>query len=183
MADIEIKGADNLMHKLEVMPEKLNNALWDVNFDIVQMADKNAVRELQSSMKHSSGELSSSLKYEVMENTDGHVIGRLWSDDPVAMYRELGTGRVGEASEKDLPDNVHPVYTQHAWFIPADKVDIDLNAVYGMPLITIGGKKYYRTNGQPARQFMVPAIREAGENGPKVIQEHVRKELGTLGDL
>lgn len=183
MADIEIKGADKLMHKLEVMPEKLNNALWDANFDIVQMADENAVRELQSSVQHSSGELSSSLKYEVMEDTDGHVIGRLWSDNPVAMYRELGTGLVGQRSAKNLPDGVNPVYTQHAWFIPADKVDVDLNEVYGMPLITIGGKKFYRTNGQPARQFMVPAIKAAGNDAPDVIKEHVRKELGTLGDL
>ncbi|WP_143463226.1 HK97 gp10 family phage protein [Levilactobacillus enshiensis] len=183
MSDVVIKGADSLMHKLEVMPDKLHDALWDANFDIVQMADEAAVRELQSSMKHSSGELASSLKYEVMEDTDGHVVGRLWSDDPVAVYRELGTGLVGEASPKKLPEGVNPVYTQHAWFIPADKVDTDLNAVYGMPLIMIGGKKFYRTNGQPARQFMGPAIEKAGEDGIDVLKAHVKKGLNELGDL
>ncbi len=181
MADIVIKGADQLMHKLEVMPKSLNNALWDANFDIVQIADEEAVRELQSSTKHSSGELSSSLKYEVMEDTDGHVIGRLWSDNPVATYRELGTGLVGQESPKNLPDDVHPVYTQHPWFIPTDKVDTDLHAIYGMPEIKINGKKFYRTNGQPARQFLVPAIEDAGEQGPKIIKEHIVKELGKLG--
>lgn len=183
MSDVVIKGADKLMHKLEVMPEKLNNALWDANFDIVQIADEEAVRELQSSMKHSSDELASSLKYEVMEDTEGHVVGRLWSDNPVAIYRELGTGLVGEESPKDLPEGINPVYTQHAWFIPADKVDTDLNAVYGMPLIEIAGKKFYRTNGQPARQFMLPAIKDAGDQGADIVQEHIRKELGSLGDL
>ncbi|VDG18244.1 hypothetical protein [Lactobacillus brevis] [Lactiplantibacillus mudanjiangensis] len=178
--EIRVDGADSLKHKLEVMPDKLHDALWDANFDIVQIADEEAVRELQSSMIHSSGELSSSLKYEVMEDTDGKVVGRLWSDDPVALYRELGTGKVGEESPKDLPDGVDPVYTQHPWFIPADKVDTDLNAVYGMPLITIAGKKFYRTNGQPARQFMVPAIEAAGDEAPRIITDYVKKGLSEL---
>lgn len=182
MTDIVIKGSDALMHKLEVLPSKLHDALWDANFEIVQIADEEAVRELQSSVKHGSGELSSSLKYEVMEDTDGHVKGRLWSDNPVAIYRELGTGLVGETSEKKLPDGIHPVYTQHPWFIPADKVDTDLHAIYGMPIITIGGHKFYRTNGQPARQFMVPAIEDAGEQGAKIIKSHIKEELGKLGN-
>lgn len=181
--EIKVEGADNLFRKLEVMPDKLHDALWDANFDIVQIADEEAVRELQSSMKHSSGELASSLKYEVMEDTDGKVVGRLWSDNPVATYRELGTGLVGEASPKNLPAGVDPVYTQHPWFIPADKVDTDLNAVYGMPLITIAGKKFYRTNGQPARQFMVPAIEAAGDEAPRIIGDHVKKGLSELNDL
>lgn len=182
MSDIRILGADKLMHKLEQLPDKLHDALWDANFDIVELADEKAVRELQSFMQHSTGELASSLKYEVEEDTEGHVVGRLWSDDPVAIYRELGTGLVGEKSKKKLPDGVHPVYTQHPWFIPADLVDTDLNAVYGMPIITIAGKKFYRTNGQPARQFMTPAIEDIGENdGPRLIKEHVQKELGELG--
>lgn len=183
MADIEVRGLDNLMHKLEVLPGKLNDALWDANFDIVELADEKAVRELQSSVKHGSGELAQSLKYEVTEDGNGHVIGRLWSDDPVATYRELGTGLVGEASSKELPEGVNPVYTQHAWFIPADKVDTDLNAIYGMPVITIAGKKFYRTNGQPARQFLVPAIRAAGDEGTDIIKQHIGKELGDLGNL
>ncbi|MDB1104750.1 hypothetical protein FAM23282_01436 [Lentilactobacillus parabuchneri] len=180
MTEIIIKGTDSLMHKLELMPAKLNNALWDANFKIVQVADQAAVRELQSSIKHSSGELANSLKYEVMENTDGAVVGRLWSDDPVAIYRELGTGPAGEASEKDLPDGVNPVYTQHSWFIPVDAVDINLHEVYGMPLIEIAGKKFYRTNGQPARQFMVPAIEEAGDQSGEIVKEYVRKGLDEL---
>lgn len=179
--EIKVLGTDKLLHKLEQMPEKLHNALWDSAFDIVQEADELAVRELQSSMQHSTGELSSSLKYEVMEDTDGKVVGRLWSDNPVATYRELGTGLVGEASPKKLPDGINPVYTQHPWFIPADLVDTDLNAVYGLPEITINHRKFYRTNGQPARQFMAPAIETAGEDGPDVIKEHVQKELGELG--
>ncbi|KLD60874.1 hypothetical protein WP50_06795 [Lactiplantibacillus plantarum] len=52
---------------------------------------------------------------------------------------KLGTGRVGEESQKDLPDGFTPVYRQTPWFIPADDVDTDLSELYGMPKIEIDG--------------------------------------------
>lgn len=183
MPQVRVEGLDGLMQKLEMLPEKFSDALWDANFDVVEEADQIAVRELQSSMIHSSGELASSLHYEVSQDEDGHIRGRLFSNDPVAMYREFGTGLVGERSSKDLPTGVDPVYTQHPWFIPATAVDVDLNEVYGMPLIKIGGKEYYRTNGQPARQFMTPAIKEAGEKAPDIIKDRIHRKLGELSDL
>ncbi|PWG00958.1 HK97 gp10 family phage protein [Levilactobacillus bambusae] len=182
MPEIKVEGLDRLMRKLELLPDELDDALWDANFDVVEEADQIVVRELQSSMKHSTGELAGSLHYEVVKDEDGHIRGRLFSNDPVATYREFGTGLVGQASEKVLPDGINPVYTQHPWFIPVNAVDSDLNAIYGMPIIKINGKKYYRTNGQPARQFMTPAIQEAGKEAPEIIKDRVHKKLGELTD-
>lgn len=89
----------------------------------------------------------------------------------------MGTGKVGETSPKDLPDGVNPVYTQVPWFIPADEVGMDLNALYGMPKITIQGKIYYKSNGQPARPFLYPSLKEGMENYEEVYKEHVQKGL------
>ena len=43
-------------------------------------------------------------------------------------------------SPKNLPENVTISYRQTPWFIPADKVDVDLNELYRMPKIKINGK-------------------------------------------
>lgn len=122
-------------------------------------------------MKHSSGSLARSLKYEVVVDNQQNIIGRVWSDDAVAVYRELGTGAHGQASRKDIPSGFQPVYRQTPWFIPVDMVDVDLNKIYGMRKLTIKGKSFFVTSGQPARQFLVPALRETGERDAKRLLE------------
>ncbi|AVK60532.1 hypothetical protein C5Z25_01550 [Lactobacillus sp. CBA3605] len=182
MADVEWKGYDSLKAKLTKLPKVAHDAIWDGNFDIVEKVQGYAVQELQSSVKHGNGELAGSLKYEVVDR-DGKCVGRVWSDDPVALYRELGTGRVGEMSPKDLPDGMEPTYRQTPWFIPADAVDIDLNEIYGMPKIKINGKVFYRTNGQPARQFLTPAINNVKDEAPKIMKDKVKAAIKSeLGD-
>lgn len=176
MADIEWKGYDSLKAKLAKLPQITHGALWDGSFDVAEKAVGYAIQELQSSVKHGNGELSRSIKYEVVDK-EGKLVGRIWSDDPVALFRELGTGRVGQASPKDLPDGLEPSYRQTPWFIPADDVDIDLNAIYGMPKIEINGKSFYRTNGQPARQFMTPALKQVSGEANAIVKQRVNDEL------
>ena len=89
----------------------------------------------------------------------------------------MGTGQVGQASQKDLPPGMNPVYTQEPWFFPVDSVDIDLNAIYGMPIIKIQGKEFYRTNGQPARPFLYPALKEGTENAADIYKQHIQKSI------
>lgn len=149
------KVVDNIMK----LPELIQNAMWDATFDIVELVQTRAVDNLQASMTHSTGELAQSLKYEVVVDDSNNVVGRVWSDDAVAVYRELGTGIHGQESQKDLPSGISPTYRQTPWFIPAEAVDVDLNAIYGMPKVNIKGKEFYISQGQPARQFLVPALR------------------------
>lgn len=76
-----------------------------------------------------------------------------------------------------MPEDIHPVYSQEPWFFPADAVDVDLEAIYGMPKIKINGKEFYRTSGQPARPYMYPAFKEGMEHADEVFKEHVQKNL------
>ncbi len=176
MAEIEIKGLDRLRSKLQRLPKIMKNSAYNANFDIVEKVEGYAVRELQSSVKHGSGELARSLKYEVVDK-EGNLVGRVWTDNPVGVYRELGTGLHGQESPKNLPEGQSIAYRQTPWFIPAEEVDGDLNVLYGIPKIEINGKIFYRTSGQPARQFLVPAIQQVEDEAPTIIKNRVQSDL------
>lgn len=180
MVKVEVRGMGRLKAKLAKLPKVIEDATWDANFDIVELVRADTVREIQSSVKHGNGETAGSYKDEVVINGNGHVVGRVWSDNPTALFRELGTGQVGQASPKELPEGVTPVYRQTPWFIPAEGLP-DLNALYGMPLIKIKGKTFYRTNGQPARQALMPAIKSAKKQAPEIYKANVKKQLKSLG--
>lgn len=175
--EVEI-DASQVLGNIAKLPELVANAMWDATFDIVELVSTRAVDNLQANMTHSSGELARSLKYEVVMDSAGKVVGRVWSDDAVAVYRELGTGIHGQESSKDIPSGVTPVYRQTPWFIPADKVEVDLHKIYGMPEVTIKKKHYYISSGQPARQFLVPALRETANNEvPDIIKRHFQNDI------
>ena len=177
---IEIRGLDRLKRKIDAMPKILNEAMEDATFEITELVRSAAELRLSSSIKYSSGELLGSLKTEVVENAEGKIVGRVWSDKAQAIYREFGTGPNGQASPKDLPEGINPVYTQTRWFIPAEQVAIDLNEVYGMPKVNIQGKDFYITSGQPARPFLYPSLKEIIPKMPEIYKEHVQKKLKEL---
>lgn len=177
---IEIKGLDRLKSKLSTLPKVLDEVVNSATYEITELVRSAAELRLSSSMKYSSGELIGSLKSEVVENAEGKIVGRVWSDKAHAIYREFGTGPNGQASSKDLPEGVNPVYTQTRWFIPAEEVGIDLNEIYGMPKIAIQGKEFYITSGQPARPFLYPSLKEILPQMPEIYKEHVQKKLREL---
>lgn len=167
-----------LKAKLDRLPKVLEDAVWDANYTIAETVRSNTVREIQSTTKVGTGEIANDYKAEVSRNRNGRISAFVWGN-PVAMAREFGTGQVGQASPKELPEGVTPVYRQTPWFIPAEGLP-DLNALYGMPLITIKGKKFYRTNGQPARQALMPAIKGAKQQAPEIYKANVQKQLRKL---
>lgn len=173
----EVRGLGKLQKKLDVLPKILEDAVFSATTEITEDMQGRIESKLQSSIKHSSGALTSSFKSEVVKRNDGKVVGRNFSDDIVATIREFGSGLVGQESKKDLPEGINPQYTQVPWFFPVDSVDVDLTAIYGMPKIKIQGKEFYRTNGQPARPFMYPAFKESVEHADEVFKEHVQRNL------
>lgn len=177
---VEIRGMDRLRAKVGKLSKVMEQAAHDATKEIVELIKNAAELRLQSSIKYSSGELINSLKDEVVVNADNKIVGRVWSDKKQAVFRELGTGPVGEASPKDLPEGINPVYTQERWFIPASEVAVDLNALYGMPKITIQGKEFYITSGQPARPFLYPSLKDLIPQAPDIYKEHVQSKLREL---
>lgn len=174
---IEINGKDKLLNQLEGLPNVIKKAVYNATYEITEDVQGRIESKLSSSVKYSSGELMGSFKSEVTEDPSGNIVGRNWSDNKVAVFREFGTGPVGAGSPKDLPEGIHPAYTMEPWFFPAGSVDVDLEAIYGMVKMEINGKEFYRTSGQPARPFMYLAFKEAMEHAEEVLKEHVQENL------
>ena len=182
MINVELKGLDELKTKLKKLPSVVANATANGQETAIEQAEAYAVDELQSSIKYSTGELARSFKHEVKIDND-EVIGRWWNSSMIAIFREFGTGLVGEMSDKQLPQGVAITYRQTPWFFPVDSVDLDLTKIYGIPKIKINGKYFYRTDGQPARQFMTPAANRIEKEAPEIIKKSVDQELrDKLGD-
>ncbi|MCH4169412.1 MAG: HK97 gp10 family phage protein [Streptococcaceae bacterium] len=177
---VEIKGMDKLRRKVNALPKVLNDSMWSATYEITELIRSAAELRLASSMKYSSGELLGSLKNDVVLNSENNIVGYVWTDKKQGVFRELGTGPNGEASTKELPEGFTPVYTTRTWFIPVSEVAVDLNAVYGIPKITIQGQDFYMTRGQPARPFLYPSFKEVMEQAEEIYKEHVQKGLRGL---
>ena len=165
---VEIRGLDRLKRKTKKATELISDAAWDATFELTELIQGAAELRLASSIKYGSGELSGSLKNEVVV------------DEEQAIYREFGTGQIGEASSKDIPTGIMPVYSQKPWFIPAEKVAIDLEAMYGIPKITIQGQDFFITKGQPSRPFLYPSLQEMIEQASEIYIKHVKERLREL---
>lgn len=178
--NVEIRGLDSLRSKLKKLPSIVQEATVSATYEIVEETTTRAVSRIQSSVKNGSGELAASVKNEVVKDGNGKVVGRVWSDKETAIFREFGTGPVGEASPKDLPPGVNPVYTQERWFIPVELVSVDLEAIYGIPKLKVQDKEFFVTRGQPARPWLYPSLKEGEELAPEIFKDHIRKGLNKL---
>ncbi|MBB1099969.1 HK97 gp10 family phage protein [Limosilactobacillus sp. WF-MT5-A] len=182
MIEVEIVGLNELRAKLRKLPKALADGAANGQETALEQAEAYAVDELQSSIQYSTGELARSFKHEVKIDGD-EIVGRWWNSSMIAIFREFGTGKVGEASSKELPPNVAITYRQTPWYIPAEEVDVNLTKIYGIPKVKIKGKYFYRTAGQPARQFMTPAAKKIAKKAPSIIKQSVDQELREkLGD-
>ncbi|MBD9846472.1 HK97 gp10 family phage protein [Enterococcus faecalis] len=174
---VEFRGVDRLMSKIRAIPKVMEDAVYEATFDIVEETATRATSRLQSSVKYGSGELSGSLKQEVVIDSRGKVVGRVWSDKIQALFREFGTGPVGAESPKDLPPGVNPVYSTECWFIPVNKTPVDLETVYGIPKVTIKGQDFFMSRGQPARPWLYPSMKEVTEMAEDIYRNRVREGL------
>ena len=82
---IEIRGMDRLRRKVNALPQILNTAMEGATNEITELVRSAAELRLSSSMKFSSGELLGSIKTEVVENAEGKLVGRVWSDKEQAV--------------------------------------------------------------------------------------------------
>lgn len=177
---VTIKGMDSLNRKLGILPKLTRAAAYSATAELTETVKGYAEANLQSSVKHASGELSGSIKNEIETDAQNKIIGRVWTDKKQGIFREFGTGPVGEKSAKDLPTGVTPVYTQKPWFFPVSSISTDLTELYGMLKLTINNVEFYKTSGQPARPWLYPALKKAPKLAPEIYAEHVQKKLKEL---
>lgn len=172
--NVKITGSAGLKRVMDNLSGSMSQKTAKAINRVTEDTRTRAVSNLQRGVKHGSGELASSIKSEV-KTVNGEIVGRVYSNKDTAIYREFGTGKNGANSQKDLPpDAPAPHYTMRPWFIPVEKVDVDLSAVYGMRKIKIKGKEFYMTNGQPARPFLYPAFKDATQDVASIVKEELK---------
>lgn len=98
--------------------------------------------------------------------------GYVYTTLPYAQYVEFGTGRKGAADHAGISPYVHPSYTMEPWWIPEDKLSESAIKHYHWVVIEVDGKRYYRSDGQPAQPFMY--------QGAKKTEKKAVKDAGIL---
>lgn len=123
------------------------------------------------------GELRSSIRTKKLKGFGNKIGCIIFTNNDHAAPVEFGTGPVGQANHEGISPNVTPVYVQHGWDIPADKVSSADAEKYHWPTRTYSGKKYYMTSGQRAQPFMYPAAKTAEKELSTVVGNEIASAL------
>lgn len=106
--------------------------------------------------------------------------GYVYTTLPYAQYVEFGTGRKGAADHAGISPYAHPSYTMEPWWIPEDKLSESAIKHYHWVVIEVDGKRYYRSDGQPAQPFMYQGAKKTEKKAVKdagiVISQLIGKE-------
>lgn len=106
--------------------------------------------------------------------------GYVYTTLPYAQYVEFGTGRKGAADHAGISPYVHPSYTMEPWWIPEDKLSEEAINNYHWVVIEVDGKRYYRSDGQPAQPFMYQGAKKTEKKAVKdagiVISQLIEKD-------
>lgn len=106
--------------------------------------------------------------------------GYVYTTLPYAQYVEFGTGRKGAADHAGISPYVHPSYTMEPWWIPEDKLSESAIKHYRWVVIEVNGKRYYRSDGQPAQPFMYQGAKKTEKKAVKdagiVISQLIEKD-------
>lgn len=123
-----------------------------------------------------SGELRNRGIKTRVEGDKGYVYTTL----PYAQYVEFGTGRKGAADHAGISPYVHPSYTMEPWWIPEEKLSEEAIKNYRWVVIEVNGKRYYRSDGQPAQPFMYQGAKKTEKKAVKdagiVISQLIEKD-------
>lgn len=125
------------------------------------------------------GTLKTSFQTNIKEDLN-KITGEVFTDSPYAAYVEFGTGPRGAESDKsDVSPNVHPVYKNKGWIIPADAMSVAEAEKYHLLVIrkkdgTVIG---YATRGQAAQPFLYPALRDNEKEIREIFKEEFLKDI------
>ena len=86
--EIEVKGIDSLREKLKKLPQILNQATNQAMFEVTETIRSTAEDNAPVGIYTGGGELKGSI-HAIVDNEDGKIVGRVWSDKKQAIFTEL----------------------------------------------------------------------------------------------
>lgn len=125
-----------------------------------------------------SGELQKSI-YIKVQSKDDTVTGICYTNKEYAPYVEFGTGPVGQANHEGISPEVTIAYGQSGWMIPGDAMEKEKAERYGLGVIENkdGNPIGYLTNGQAAKPYLYPALKDNEDEIIKTIGKEIKKQL------
>lgn len=149
--------------------------------DLKPSVDK-AVSLVQQSAKElcpvNHGELRQSIYINI--ETEGDTCrGICYTNKKYAQFVEFGTGPNGQASHAGVSPDVNYAYGQSGWMIPAYAMSLREAEGYGLGVAEDedGEVIGYYTNGQPAKPFMYPALKDNEDEVVEIISEGIRRQI------
>ena len=123
------------------------------------------------------GELRESIYTDVEENGDA-VTGTCFTNKEYAPYVEFGTGPAGQEKHDGISPEVPVAYSQEGWMMPGTAMPPEKAAAYGLGIAKSGDNIIgYYTNGQPAKPFMYPALKDHEKDVEEIIAEKIKEQL------
>lgn len=132
----------------------------------------------KAGVKVHTGELRQSILTSVEDSGDS-VIGTCFTNLSYAPYVEFGTGPVGQENHEGISPDVTWAYGQTGWRIPGDAMDREYAESKGLGVVEgkNGEVLCYLTNGQPARPFMYPALKNSEDEIVEILAGAARRQL------
>lgn len=164
-----IKGADKLLLKIEKLKDIQNSALVGIMKENAMIVEDSA--KLLASTN--SGELKNSIT-SIIEEFPREIKAIISPHSEHALYVEFGTGPKGQESHEGISPHITPVYTSEGWIIPASAISQqDADRYHMIPYMRQGTIFGYFTQGQAAKPFMYPALK----NNEKIIVKRTKERL------
>lgn len=104
-------------------------------------------------------------------------VGTCFTNKSYAPYVEFGTGPKGQANHAGISPNVPVAYSQSPWWIHESQIDKGLAEKYHWFYIDTKDGRFYQCNGQPARPFMYPALKNNEEKITRLIANDIKEQL------
>lgn len=150
----------NNVDKLNLKISKMSNLVDSVVVKAVEKNTKIIQAEAKLLCPVDKGELRNSI-HTTIKKEDDCIKGITYTNKSYAAYVEFGTGPKGAAEHTGTSPNVNISYSDKGWVYPTDE-------------------GFIYTEGQPAKPYMYPALKNNEKEVAKNIKNDIKKSLEEL---